>query len=49
MREIQGRVVLDTAEEMIANTKVALLLVDVLNDFYEPEGSTVARVSTSRG
>ena len=38
MREIQGRVVLDTAQEMIANTSVALLLVDVLNDFYEPQG-----------
>lgn len=38
MREIQGRVVLDTAQEMIANTSIALLLVDVLNDFYEPQG-----------
>lgn len=38
MQEIHGRVVLETAEEMLAGTNVALVMVDVLNDFYEPDG-----------
>jgi nicotinamidase-related amidase len=38
MREIHGRIVLESAQEMLAHTKVGLLMVDVLNDFYEPEG-----------
>ena len=40
MQEIHGKVVLESAEEMLMHTRVALVLVDVLNDFYEPEGAS---------
>ena len=39
MKNINGKTVLETAEEILAHTRPALLMVDVSNDFYHSEGA----------
>lgn len=38
MKEIWGKKVLENAEEILKNTKAAVLVVDFQNDFVHPEG-----------